>query len=317
MTPWRSSFSGRRLLITGVLVLIGLFGMSKLRAQPPDSSQTPDGFDLQGHRGARGLAPENTIPAFRRALQIGVATLEMDVAITSDGTVVVSHEPWMAPEKCLSPEGERIASGKRHNIYRMSYEEISSYDCGRALDDFPEQEPQATPKPRLLDVIQMAEAYTADHDRDPVFYNIEIKSRPKWDGEFHPDPVTFAERVLAVVTEAGVTPRTTLQSFDPRSLEAVHRQNQTVRTALLVGWGGDDGFRENLAALSFVPDIYSPNARLVDEALVDAVHERGLLLIPWTVNERSEMRRLVDLGVDGLITDYPNRARVVLDSLNQ
>jgi len=304
-------------LVASIFILNGLLGMSDLRAQPPDSTLPHDSFDLQGHRGARGLAPENTIPAFRRALQIGVTTLEMDVAITGDGTVVVSHEPWMAPEKCLSPEGKRITSSKRHNIYRMSYEEVSSYDCGRTLDDFPEQEPQATPKPRLLDVIQMAEAYTADHDRDPVFYNIEIKSRPKWDDEFHPDPVTFAERVLAFVTEAGIAPRTTLQSFDLRSLEAVHRQNRTVRTALLVGWMGDDGLRENLEALSFIPDIYSPNARLVDEALVDAVHEQGLLLIPWTVNERSEMRRLVDLGVDGLITDYPNRGRAVLQSQEQ
>lgn len=279
-------------------------------------TQTPDGFDLQGHRGARGLAPENTIPAFRRALELGVTTLEMDVVIAGDGTVVVSHEPWMAPEKCLTPDGNRIEGDKRADIYDMTYEEVAAYDCGSlTLDDFPDQEPQSAPKPGLRDVIQMAEAYTREHDRPPVFYNIEIKSRPDWDGQFHPDPAAFVERVLAVVTSEDVAARTTLQSFDPRSLEAVHQQNGTVRTALLVGWAGTDGLAENLQALSFVPDIYSPAVRLVDEALATSVHDRGLRLIPWTVNERSAMKRLIRLGVDGLITDYPNRGRAVLRSL--
>jgi glycerophosphoryl diester phosphodiesterase len=221
----------------------------------------------------------------------------------------------MASAKCLTPEGERVASDTRRNIYEMTYEEVAAYDCGSLrLDDFPEQEPQPAPKPRLRDVIQMAEAHTQEHDRPPVFYNIEIKSRPEWDGTYHPPPPAFAERVLAAVTDAGVAPRTTIQSFDPRSLEAVHGQNTTVRTALLVGWGGDDGLADNLAALSFVPDIYSPTARLVDEALVAAVHDRGMQLIPWTVNEPAAMQRLLRLGVDGLITDYPNRGRAVLQN---
>jgi glycerophosphoryl diester phosphodiesterase len=197
----------------------------------------------------------------------------------------------------------------------MTYEEVAAYDCGSLkLSEFPEQEPQSAPKPSLREVIRRAEAYVQEHDRDPVFYNIEIKSRPSWDEHFHPDPTTFAERVLAVVTEEAVASRTTIQSFDPRSLEAVHEQNATVRTALLV-WT-DDGLAEHLDALSFVPDIYSPAARLVDEALPAGVHERGLQLIPWTVNERSAMKRLVRLGVDGLITDYPDRGRTVLQSLD-
>jgi glycerophosphoryl diester phosphodiesterase len=278
-----------------------------------DTTLTPDGFDLQGHRGARGLAPENTVPAFRRALEIGVTTLEMDVVIAGDGTVVVSHEPWMAADKCLTPEGARFANGTGRNIYEMTYEEVAAYDCGcLTLEDFPEQASTPAPKPRLRDVVRMAEAYTQQHDRPPVFYNIEIKSRPDWDGTYHPLPPAFAERVLAAVTGSDVAPRTTIQSFDPRSLEVVHRQNTTVRTALLVGWAGDDGVTENLKALSFVPDIYSPTARLVDEALVAAVHERGLALVPWTVNDPAEMKRLLRLGVDGLITDYPDRARALL-----
>ena len=305
-------------LLAGLLVAFTVVGMSNMPTRSPasaDTTLTPEGFDLQGHRGARGLAPENTIPAFRRALEIGVTTLEMDVVIAEDGTVVVSHEPWMASEKCLTPDGARFANGKRRNIYEMTYEEVAAYDCGSlTLDDFPEQTPQSAPKPRLRDVIQMAEAYTQRHERPPVFYNIEIKSRPEWDGTYHPDPTTFAERVLTVVTDEAVAPRTTIQSFDPRSLEAVHQRNTTVRTALLVGWAGDDGFAENVASLSFSPDIYSPAARLVDEALVSDVHERGMLIIPWTVNDPSTMKRLLRVGVDGLITDYPDRGREVLQS---
>jgi len=305
--------------LAALLSVLPLFGMSDTPPRPlasPDTTLTPDGFDLQGHRGARGLVPENTVPAFRRALEIGVTTLEMDVVIAEDGAVVVSHEPWMAPEKCLTPEGARFSNGKRRNIYEMTYTEVAGYDCGSlTLDDFPEQQPESAPKPRLRDVIQMAEAYTQEHGRPPVFYNVEIKSRPEWDGTYHPDPTTFAERVLAVVTGEGVAPRTTIQSFDPRSLEAVHQKNAPVRTALLVGWAGDDGLDENLASLSFLPDIYSPAARLVDEALVTGVHERGMLIIPWTVNDPSTMKRLLRFGVDGLITDYPDRGRDVLQSL--
>jgi len=297
--------------------LIVLLAMSPVQAHSTASSDTtrrPDGFDLQGHRGARGLAPENTLPAFRRALELGVTTLEMDVVIAGDGTVVVSHEPWMAPEKCMASGGDRIEDGKEHNIYEMSYHDVAGYDCGsQKLSDFPEQVPQSATKPRLRDVIEMAEAYTHEHHRDPVFYNVEIKSRPEWDGRFHPEPSTFADRVLAVVTEAGVAGRTTLQSFDSRSLEAVHRQGAPVRTALLVGWAGDDGVEENLESLSFLPDIYSPSARLVGEDLVRAVHERSLQLIPWTVNEMDAMKRLLRLGGDGFITDYPDRARTVLE----
>jgi glycerophosphoryl diester phosphodiesterase len=281
----------------------------------PDTTRRPDGFDLQGHRGARGLAPENTIPAFRRALELGVTTLEMDVVVSADGVVVVSHEPWMARNKCLAPDGGRIPAGEEraHNLYEMTYDQIEAYDCGSlTLADFPEQASTPAPKPRLRDVLDAAEAYVDSHDRGPIFYNIETKSRPEWDGTLHPEPETFVRRVLAVVTGAGVAPRTTIQSFDPRTLEATRRQNATVRTALLIGRPGDRGLDDNLATLSFVPDIYSPNAQLVDAPLVEATHDRGLALIPWTVNDPDAMARLVRLGVDGLITDYPNRAREVL-----
>jgi len=304
----------------GLSSLLLLCVMSDVRAQSvADSTRSPDGFDLQGHRGARGLVPENTLPSFRRALELGVTTLELDVVLAADGTVVVSHEPWMMREKCFLPDGDPIPEGesRSHNIYELSYDRIAAYDCGRTLSAFPEQEGVSAPKPRLRDVVEMAEAYVAAHERDPVFYNVEIKSRPDWEGTFQPEPGSYVRRVLASMTETGVAPRTTIQSFDPRIVEAAHRQNDVVRLAFLVGASGDEGLEENLGRLSFVPDVYSPNAALVDEALVTAVHDRGLRLVPWTVNDPAAMRRLIRLGVDGLITDYPDRALTVLDSATE
>ena len=287
-------------------------------APAPDTTRSPDAFDLQGHRGARGLAPENTVPAFRRALALGVTTLEMDVVLAGDGTVVVSHEPWMAADKCRTPDGARIpaADERAHNLYQMAYDDIAAYDCGSLrLDDFPEQTPTPAPKPRLRDVLRTAEAYVRAHERPPVFYNIEIKSREEWEGTFQPAPASMTAAVLDVVTAAGVAPRTTLQSFDPRVLEAVHRAGAPVRTSMLVWQPG--GLDEHLSALSFVPDIYSPSASLVDAALVDAAHARGLQLIPWTVNDVDAMTALIRLGVDGLITDYPDRGRQALRAVRK
>jgi len=289
----------------------------------PDSTDRPDGFDLQGHRGARGLAPENTMLAFRRALEIGVTTLEMDVVISKDGTVVVSHEPWMNPEICSLPSGDPVPepAAHEHNLYRMPYAEIERYDCGqRRHPDFPRQDPEPAVKPRLRDVIADAEAFVADSGRPPVFYNIELKSRPDWDETFHPPPDAFARRVLDLVHESEVAGRTTIQAFDERALRAARQlraerdDKAAVRLALLVGRGVDGGLADQLGRLGFTPAVYSPDHRLVDGPLLEAAEERGLRVVPWTVNERDAMRRLIRLGVDGLITDYPDVAQQVLET---
>jgi glycerophosphoryl diester phosphodiesterase len=304
------------LFVLSAVVFVMVPGLSSAQSPvSPDSTPAPDGFDLQGHRGARGLAPENTIPAFQRALEVGVTTLEMDVVISKDGTVVVSHEPWMNPEICSLPSGDPVPedAAREHNLYRMSYAEIEQYDCGqRQHPDFPRQETEPAVKPRLRDVIAMAESYVAEHDRPPGFYNIEIKSRPDWDGTFHPLPEAFARRVLDVVHEANVAMRTTIQSFDPRALQAANRLRAegntegSVRLALLVGRGSDGDLADQVGRLGFTPALYSPDHRLVDAQLLEAADERGLRVVPWTVNDRDEMRRLIRLGVDGLITDYPD-----------
>ena len=277
-----------------------------------DTVHIPGGFDLHGHRGARGLRPENTLVAFRHALELGVSTLEMDVVVSADQQVVVSHDPWMDPTICTAPNGKPIKEneGPAHNIFDMPVEKVKQYDCGRRPHpDFPGQTPVPATKPLLREVVQMAEAFERSR---PVFYNVEIKSRPDWEGTYHPDPDTFAGLVYDTMAAAGVQARTILQSFDPRILQALHAQSSPVRLALLVSPSYDFGLGQNLEWLGFEPAIYAPEERLVDRALVEAVHERGMQIIPWTVNERAAMERLAAWGVDGLITDYPDRGQFLL-----
>jgi glycerophosphoryl diester phosphodiesterase len=170
----------------------------------------------------------------------------------------------------------------------------------------------------LRDVIARVESYVADHDRPPVFYNIEIKSRPDWDETFHPAPEAFARRVLDVVHAGGVAARTTIQSFDERALRATRQlraerdEPEAVRLALLVGGGRGGTLADHLDQLGFTPAVYSPYHRRVNAALLEAAHTRGLRVVPWTVNKRGAMRRLIRLGVDGLITDYPDVGQEVL-----
>lgn len=320
----------RRISIALLLLLLGFamlsstshrafFSPSEPAASAPadSSAQAPDGFDLQGHRGARGLAPENSLPAFRRALELEVTTLELDVVISGDGKVVVSHEPWMSDVICTTPDGEPVPEGseREHNMFEMTYDEIKAYDCGsRAHPRFPEQVQEPVHKPLLRDVIDMAESYASTHDRGPLFYNVETKIRPKWEETFTPDPDAFADAVLQVLDDTGVMRRSTIQSFDPRTLIVANARKQPVRLALLIASSAEKGVPENLKMLPFTPDIYSPDYTLVTEAMIAGAHHRDMDVIPWTVNDPDEMERLVALGVDGLITDYPDRAVAVLDT---
>jgi glycerophosphoryl diester phosphodiesterase len=283
---------------------------------PPDDTARAIPFDVQGHRGARGLLPENTIPAFLRALELGVTTLELDTAIAGDSTVVVSHEPWMSATICSLPSGDPVPEDaeQQHRLFAMSYAEVARFDCGRrGHPDFPEQQPMAVHKPRLRDVIAAAEGYAATHGLPSPRYNIETKSRPEWDGVFTPDPATFTRLLYDVLVETGVKDRAMLQSFDVRTLQVARDLDPDWSLVLLIARDHDQGLAANLDALGFVPAVYSPDHRLVDAALVEAVHARGMRLIPWTVNALPEMQRLKALGVDGIITDYPDRGVTLLE----
>ena len=264
--------------------------------------------DVQGHRGCRGLRPENTIPAFIHALELGVTTLELDVVVSQDKQLVVSHEPFLSHLICTGPEGEKItaAQEKEYNLYQMPYEQIRQCDCGSQKHPrFPEQQPVAVPKPRLADVIDSVEQYLRAHNRPPVQYNIETKSTPAGDGVFHPAPKEFVELLLAVLKEKAIEERTIVQSFDVRTLQEARRMAPELRQALLVE--NLRSVQENIDALGHVPEVYSPDLRLVNKKLRDYTRQRGMQLIPWTVNDRKDIQKMLDLGVDGIISDYPDR----------
>jgi glycerophosphoryl diester phosphodiesterase len=280
-------------------------------------------FDVQGHRGARGLMPENTIPAFLLALDSGVTTLEMDLAITKDKQVIVSHEAWMNSDYCLDPSGKEIKSRdeKKFNIYQMTYEQVKQWDCGsKGNSKFPEQKKMKVTKPLLSDVIVAAENQIKNFTRYEVDYNIEIKCSPNGDGKFHPKPEEFSELVFNLIDQYLPWDRVVIQSFDMRVLKYWHQKHPNVRLALLIENLKEAS--ENLSELGFFPDVYSPDFHLLDKNEVNHLHAltpsrllttgqkaRPMRIIPWTVNDESDMKEFKEMGVDGIITDYPDRAR--------
>jgi Glycerophosphoryl diester phosphodiesterase len=274
-------------------------------------------FDVQGHRGARGLKPENTIPAFLAALNEGVTTIELDVAITKDQKVVISHEPWMNGDICFDSTGNVIPKKeeKKYNLYRMTYAEIKKFDCGsKGNERFPAQEKLKVSKPLLSEVIIAVENHIKNYTKYEVDYNIEIKSMPEGDGKFHPKPQEFSEIVYNLINQYLPLERVVIQSFDFRVLKYWHEKYPEVRLAALVE--NKNGVEQNLAALGFNPSIYSPYYKLLQKEDVKFLHKKKVRVIPWTVNKSSEMLSLKGMGVDGFITDYPDSARSYKMTLN-
>ena len=265
-------------------------------------------YDLQGHRGSRGLMPENTIPAMIKALDLGAMTLEMDLAITKDGEVILSHEPFINPQICLTPEGKEIDSKDHsYNLYQMTYREILAFDCGSKVHaGFPQQVKFFAAKPLLKDVFSVAEKYSKDMILSAPHYNIEIKSSPDGDGIYHPEVAEFSDQVVKLIGEAIGWERVNIQSFDFRVLKYIHATYPEVPLAMLVENAAN--YEEYLADLGFQPEIYSPYFFALTPEAVESLQGRGMKVIPWTVNTTDQMEKLLEMGVDGIITDYPNLA---------
>jgi glycerophosphoryl diester phosphodiesterase len=266
-------------------------------------------IDWQGHRGCRGLYPENTIQAMLKAIDLGVSTLELDVVITKDKQVILSHEPFMSAEISTNPVGKFItaAQEKTYNIYQLDYAAVQTWDVGlKPHPRFPQQEKTPAKKPLLADVIDAVEAYIRMHNLAPVQYNIETKSDPEGDDSYHPKPAEFVNLVLAVIQRKGIAPRTIIQSFDVRTIQLVHKQYPQLKTAFLVENTSAKKLNTQLKTLGFIPTIFSPAYQFVDQKLVDNCHKKGMQVIVWTVNTLPEMQKMLDLGVDGIISDYPN-----------
>lgn len=276
------------------------------------TAQSKLSFDLQGHRGCRGLMPENTIPAMIKALELGITTLEMDASITSDGMVILSHEPFFNHEITTKPDGKLVteAEEKSLNIYRMTYEEVKKYDVGlHPHPRFPEQVKMPAVKPLLADVFTAVKDWCKKHNQPVPFFNIETKCLPATDDVYHPAPSAFCNLLMKVIQEQGMESKTIIQSFDFRTLVYLRKTYPAITLAALVEPDDEGTLESHLQALGFVPEIYSPGFGRVDAALVAACKQKGMKLIPWTVNEPDLAARLLKLGVDGLITDYPDRIR--------
>ncbi|MEX0662075.1 MAG: glycerophosphodiester phosphodiesterase family protein [Balneolaceae bacterium] len=267
-------------------------------------------YDLQGHRGARGLVPENTISGFLEAIDHGVDTVELDVVVTADDKLLVSHEPWFNHQISTKPDGTPVSEEEEtgFNIYEMTYDETIRFDVGlRRQETFPDQQLMEVSKPLLVDAIIAIEEYVEEQGKNPVHYNIETKSQPEWYGEFTPHPEEFTQLLYDELSELGVLDRVIIQSFDPATLVAMRRIDPTVTQAMLV-YENINALDPYINLLGYTPEIWSPFYEHVTPELVAEIHERGMTIIPWTINETEEMVRLLDMGVDGIITDYPNRA---------
>lgn len=266
-------------------------------------------INVQGHRGCRGLMPENTIEAFLKAIDLGVHTLELDVAVSKDNIVVVSHEPFISRKYCLDLEGNEIAKGfdKMHNLYQMTFEDIKQFDCGsKFYPKFPEQKKIKTYKPSLDEVINICK-----QKNSKIKFNIELKARPKYDAIYTPKPKEFVELVLDVVNKNHAFKETNLQSFDLRVLEEIKKQSPKMMVALLVN--EDETIREKLERLSFTPNIISPYFKILDFETVKNLQSNNFKVIPWTVNKIEVLQKMIDFNVDGIITDYPDRLFLLLN----
>lgn len=266
-------------------------------------------FDIQGHRGARGLMPENTIPAFLKALELGVNTLEMDTVVSKDNQLVVSHDPFFSSEISLDKNGSPIPVEKQtdYKIFDMTYSEIKLFDVGSLGNRrFPEQQKIKTYKPLLSEVFKETQKYIRKNRLKPTMYNIETKSTVAGDNIFNPPPAVFARLLYDEIVKNKMQKFVTIQSFDVRTLQEFKKFPVKMPLVLLVE--NKDGIEKNISNLGFQPDVYSPNYLLVDEQTVKYCREKKIKIIPWTVNEIADLERMKKFNLDGIITDYPDRA---------
>ncbi len=320
-----SAPNGRWVVVVAVAVVLAVGCVPTGTAEPVDVS----GIELQGHRGARGLRPENTLPSFETALDLGVDTLELDMHLTADGVVVVWHDDRIEPDKCrlvgnLDPSPPDPVD--RPRIAELTAAQVAGYRCDLNPDPdrFPDQRPEPTALagddygiPTLAEVFEFVAGYAAAPDKTAgqreraaqVGFNIETKRDPSdpgaiGDGFDGSSAGPFELAVLEAVDAAGVADRVTIQSFDHRSLWTLHELRPELSLAALTR-RGDRVDVTDLARRGAT--IWSPDRRVVDADAVALAHDAGLRVIPWTVNDAGEARALISVGVDGIITDRPDR----------
>ncbi|WP_129717544.1 glycerophosphodiester phosphodiesterase family protein [Pedobacter sp. SYP-B3415] len=288
-------------LVLSALVLAGCAGLK-------NRSKKAVEFDTQAHRGGRGLMPENTIPAMLHAVDLGVRTLEMDLGMSKDKQVIVTHDPYVNTLFVTPPKGAEITQeeGKKLYWYSMDYAFIKQYETGlKPYALFPRQQKVSTHIPLLSELIDQVEQHARRKGRK-MFYDMEIKSQPAGDNIKHPEIPEFCDRVVDLLKTKKVLNRTVIQSFDVRALKYIHGKYPKVVLSYLVDKKTAPRVSENLDALGFTPVWYSPEHSTVTAAMTNACHSKGIKVLPWTANTREDIARLKALGVDGIISDYPD-----------
>ncbi|MCR5071454.1 MAG: glycerophosphodiester phosphodiesterase [Bacteroidales bacterium] len=262
-------------------------------------------IDVQAHRGGAGLMPENTIPAMQHALDLGVNTLEFDLHLSQDGQVVVSHDSYFHPRYSTRPDGTLVQEeDPKEYLYTMPYDSIARYDVGqRFVERWPGQEKMAVGKPLASDLIDFAEGYA----KKPVNYNIEIKSWPgEGEGTLWPEYHVFCDTCVPLLLSKNLGERLIVQCFDTRALNYMHAKWPELTLSYLTeDYDGGD-IETLLQNLDFVPQWWSPESSVVTPENVAWCHAHGIGVVPWTVDDPAEMRRLVDCGVEAIISNYPD-----------
>lgn len=264
-------------------------------------------IDLQAHRGGAGLMPENTVSAMKKAIDLGIRTLEFDLHLSGDGQVVVSHDSYFHPRYSTRPDGTLImADDPKEYLYTMPYDSILKYDVGlRFVERWPSQEKVAEVKPLAADLIAFCEEYAAGKGFKPG-YNIEIKSRTgEGEGTLWSGYEEFCDKCMEVLLDAKLGKRLIVQTFDVRALEYLHQHYPGTILSYLTE--GETDIETILPQISFKPEWWSPNYQVVTPENVAYCHKRGIKVVPWTVDDPAEIQRMVDCGVDAIISNYPDR----------
>lgn len=268
-----------------------------------------------GHRGTRGLMPENTIPSFKKAIEVGANTIEFDIHVTKDHKVVVYHDNSFNPAYTTMPGGSDIPKDerKKYTFYQMNYADIRKFIIGeKEYPDFPEQKRMKTYAPLLSEMIDSIEAFTKANYYDPVIYLLEIKDNPKTDGFEQPAPEEYMEIMMGVLKPylKEIKDRLIIQSFDMRPLQVLHKTHPQIPLGYLTG-DKSKTVEQNLEAMGFVPEFYNPHYSLVNPEFLKECHHKKMKVLPWTVEKKDRMKQLIEMGVDGIISDYPNRVKEV------
>ena len=267
-----------------------------------------DYIDLQAHRGGAGLMPENTFSSMKHAMDLHVNTLEMDLQVSADGKVVVSHDNYFHPRYSMRPDSSLVQKeDPREYLYTMPYDSIAKYDVGlRFVENWPDQKKVSEHKPLASDLLDFTEQYARENGLSLPRYNIEIKSRTgKGEGKLWPDYRTFCDVCIPLLLSKNLEDRLVVQSFDVRALEYIHQNWPEVELSYLTDKEPD--IVELLRLLSFKPRWWSPHHSVVNRNNVAYCHALGIKVVPWTVDKPEDISRMVSCDVDAIISNYPDR----------